>query len=131
MELTFVVAALAKLENAALFRMIEAGINVPQTAPGLLAWIEIACDWELNKRQRLDYPLQPPQAAIPPEVDAVSIDAAMIIRAQFAQDGHGKITGAWISMGFGQCFPVCERQRPLQIRSNAVLSLTQSISTEV
>ena len=60
--------------------------GVPQTAPGLLAWIEHACDWELNRRAGLDYPLQAPEAAIPPEEDEVSIEAAMAMRATFAQD---------------------------------------------
>jgi hypothetical protein len=36
-------------------------------------WIESACDWELNKRTGLDYPLLPPDAAIPTEEDTVSI----------------------------------------------------------
>jgi hypothetical protein len=54
----------------------------------LLAWIESACDWERNRRQGLGYPLRPPDAAIPPEEDAVSIDAAMTLRAQFARDGR-------------------------------------------
>ena len=50
--------------------------NVPQTAPGLLAWIEHACDWEQHRRNDFDFPLQPPEAAIPPEEDAVSIGTA-------------------------------------------------------
>ena len=58
----------------------------PQTAPGLLAWIDGACDWELNRRRDFDYPLQPPEAAIDPSEDAVSINAAMVLRDQFAQD---------------------------------------------
>jgi hypothetical protein len=85
-DLTPVAAALARLDDTVLAGLIDATNNVPQTAPGLLAWVESACDWELNRRQGLDYPLRPPEAAIPPEEDAVSIDAAMIIRAQFAQD---------------------------------------------
>ena len=34
----------------------------------------------------LDHPLQPPEAAIPPEEDAVSIAAAMAMRGAFAQN---------------------------------------------
>lgn len=34
----------------------------------------------------MDYELQPPEAAIPPEEDAVSIDAVLAMRATFAQD---------------------------------------------
>jgi hypothetical protein len=55
-------------------------------APGLLAWIDGACDWEVNRRAGLDYPLQPPEAAIDPREDEVSISAAMVLRDQFAQD---------------------------------------------
>ena len=42
--------------------------------------------WELNRRTGLDFPLRPPEAAIPPEEDAVSIDAAIAKRDQFAED---------------------------------------------
>jgi hypothetical protein len=51
-----------------------------------LAWIEGACDWELNRRRGFDFPLLPPEAAIPPEEDAVSVVAATMLRAMFAQD---------------------------------------------
>lgn len=84
------VMALAELDEGEFAALIEATNNVPQTAPGLLAWIESACDWELNRRQGLDYPLQPPDAAIPPEEDGVSIDAATHLRAQFARDETSK-----------------------------------------
>ena len=36
----------------------------------------------------LDYQLQPPEAAIPPEEDAISIDAAMAMRATFTNDSR-------------------------------------------
>jgi len=38
----------------------------------------------------LDYPLQPPEAATPPEEDAVSIDAAMAMRATFVRDDRAE-----------------------------------------
>ena len=85
-DLQQVVAALARLDDRELRALIDATNGVPQTAPGLLAWIEAACDWELNRRQGHDYALQPAEAAIPPEEDAVSIDAAIAMRATFAQD---------------------------------------------
>jgi hypothetical protein len=53
-----------------------------QIAPGLLAWIDSACDWEPNRRCGFDYELQPPEAAIDPSEDAVSIDAGDV-RAGF------------------------------------------------
>ena len=69
---------------------VEANNEVPQTAPGLLAWHEHAADWERHRRAGIGFPLQPPGAATPPEEDSVSIAAAAIFRAQFAQDGHAK-----------------------------------------
>jgi len=39
-----------------------------------------------NRRRGIDYPLQPPEAAIDPSEDEVSINAAMVLRDQFAQD---------------------------------------------
>jgi hypothetical protein len=84
------VAALAGLSDAELERLIAATYGVPQTAPGLLAWIDGACDWELNRRRGVDYPLQPPEAAIPPEEDSVSIDAAMAMRLAFPKDDRAE-----------------------------------------
>jgi hypothetical protein len=50
----------------------------------LLAWIEGACDWEVNRRRGFDYTLQPTEAAIDPSEDAVSIEATNAMRAAFA-----------------------------------------------
>ena len=83
-----VAAALGSLEDGELAALIDTTHNVPQTAPGLLAWIEHAGDWELNRRAGGDFPLQPPDAAIPPEEDAVSIEAAMALHARFGQDAE-------------------------------------------
>ena len=81
-----ITAALAELSEPQLHALIDATKGVPQIAPGLLAWLKAACDWELNGRVGLRYELQPPDAAIPPEEDAVSIAATMTMRATFAQD---------------------------------------------
>jgi len=85
-DLSPIVAVLADLDDGELAALIEATNKVPQIAPGLLAWLEHAADWERHRRAGVDFPIQPPEAAIPPEEDAVSIDAAAIIRAKFAQD---------------------------------------------
>ena len=61
---------------------MDAANGVPQVAPGLLAWLEAVCDWELNRRAGRDYP-QPPEAAIPPEEDAASVDAVLAMRTTF------------------------------------------------
>ena len=83
---TPVVAALANLSDAELHALMDTTYKVPQIAPGLLAWLEGACDRELNRRCGFDYTLQPPEAAIDPSEDEVSINVAMAIRAAFAQD---------------------------------------------
>jgi hypothetical protein len=85
-NLTAIKAALAGISHAELQALIAATYTFPQTAPGLLAWIDGTCDWELNRRRDFDYPLLPPEAAIDPSEDAVSIDGAMLLRATFAQD---------------------------------------------
>jgi hypothetical protein len=52
----------------------------------LLARIEGACDWELNRRIGWDYEWKLAAAAFPPEEHAVSINTAMALRATFGQD---------------------------------------------
>ena len=49
-------------------------------------WIEGACDQELSRRAGHEYELLPPEAAIDPSEDEVSINAAIALREQFAQD---------------------------------------------
>jgi hypothetical protein len=73
--------------------LIETVNSVPQVAPGLLAWLEGAADWEQNRRRGLDFPLLPPEAAIPPEEDAISITTAAMLRAMFAQDDRPETRG--------------------------------------
>ena len=80
--------ALAELDDSELAALITATNGVPQTAPGLLAWIKGACDWELNRRHAQDYALRPPEAAIPPEEGAASVYAAIALRETFARDSR-------------------------------------------
>ena len=87
-DLVPVAAALAELNDRELCVLIDVTNNVPQIVPGLLAWIGHACDWELNRRACVDFPLQTPDAAIPPEQDAASIAAMLTLRARFAQDAN-------------------------------------------
>lgn len=77
---------LTKLCDAELHTLIAASNGAPTIAYDLLVWIEGACDWELNHRVGHDYGLLPPEAAIDPSEDAVSIDAAIVLRDQFAKD---------------------------------------------
>ena len=81
-----VVAAVADLEDHELGALIAMVDDGPQIAPGLFAWIEHVCDWELNRRQGLDFPLQPPEAAIEPEEIPTSIVALSVLRATFGRD---------------------------------------------
>ena len=85
-----VVAALAELDDSELRALIAATNRVPQTAPRLFAWIADACDWELRRREGVDYPLQPPEAAIPTAQETACIHAANDLRAMFAQGPHGE-----------------------------------------
>jgi hypothetical protein len=87
-DLVPVAAALAELNDRELCVLIDVTNNVQQIVAGLLAWIGLACDWELNRRACVDFPLQTPDAAIPPEQDAASIAAMLTLRARFAQDAN-------------------------------------------
>ena len=51
--------------------------NTRPSAPGLLAWLDTACVWQLQRRNGYHFELQPPEVAIPPEEDAVSIEVVM------------------------------------------------------
>ena len=90
-DLMPVAAALAELNDGELFALIDSTNNVSQIVPGLLAWIGHACDWELNRRACVDFPLQSPDTAIPSEEDAASIAAVMTLRATFRQ--HARRNG--------------------------------------
>ena len=81
-----VVAAVADLEDHELGALIAMVDDGPQIAPGLFAWIEHVCDWEQNRRQGRDFPLQPPEAAIEPSEDAVNIVVLTVLRATFGRD---------------------------------------------
>jgi hypothetical protein len=85
-DLTAIKAALAEVSDTELGALIAATYGVPQTAPGLMAWIEHACDWEEHRRRDFDFTLQPPEAGIDPSEDEASINAAFVLRDQFAQD---------------------------------------------
>jgi hypothetical protein len=82
-DLAPIKAALADLTDGELIALIDATKNVPRAAPGLVAWLEVACDWELNRRRRIDEELQPLAAAAPPEEDAIVVDGTMAIRYMF------------------------------------------------
>ena len=79
-------AALDDLTGDELRALAEATYAVPQyKAPGLLAWIDAACEWELNRRAGMHYSLAPPEAAIPEDEDAERFAGA---QAPFAEAGE-------------------------------------------
>jgi hypothetical protein len=82
-DLRAIKSALAKTASMELRALVSATTDAPETASGLLSWIDTACEWELNRRDGHYYELQPPEAIIPPEQDAVSVDAAIAMRATF------------------------------------------------
>jgi hypothetical protein len=86
-ELEPLAAALAELDEPELRALVVAANELVLMAAGLLSWIEHLADWEINRRSGLDFPLQPPDAAIPPEEGAESIVAATMMRDGFAEGG--------------------------------------------
>ena len=85
-DLSRIKVALAVMSNAELDALIKATYKVEQIAPGLLAWLDSACVWQLQRRNGYHYELQPPEAAIPPEEDAISIDVVIALRDSFAKE---------------------------------------------
>jgi len=71
------------MSDAELDALIETTNKLPQAAPGLLAWLDSACVWEVRRRAGDDYELHPPEAAIPPEENAISVEAAIALRVRF------------------------------------------------
>ena len=84
-DLAAIKVALAVMSNAELDALIEATYKVEQIAPGLLAWLGSACVWQLQRRNGYHFELQPPEAAIPPEEDDVSIDVVIALRDSFRE----------------------------------------------
>ena len=81
--LTPIEDALVGLTDSELHALKRACNGWPQIAPGLLAWIEGACDWESNRRGGHHYGRLPPEAARDPSEDHVSVSAALMLRATF------------------------------------------------
>jgi len=51
-DLSRIKVALAVMSNAELDTLIKATYKVEQIAPGLLAWLDPACVWQLHRRYR-------------------------------------------------------------------------------
>ena len=96
-DLAAVEAALTELDDGALWALIDSTSNITPLVPGLLNWIGHACDWELHRRGRVDFPLRSPLATIPPEEDAASIAATMTMRERFDRSGRQDV-GAVVAL---------------------------------
>ena len=79
--------ALAGLTDVELYALKVASTEAPRAAPGLLSWIEGACDWELNRRRGLRYMLQPPETAVDSSETALTIKAVYAMHTSFALSG--------------------------------------------
>ena len=96
-DLMPIAAALAELNDGELCALIKVSNSVPQIVPGLLAWIGHACNWELNRRACVDFPLQTPDAVIPPDEDAACVAAMMTLRVRF-DEGVGSDACAVVAL---------------------------------
>jgi hypothetical protein len=83
-DLHAIKAAFATMTDNELQVVSETTYQVPQVAPGMLAWIDSACVWQMRQRVGHNEELQPPEAAIPPEEVAINIEAAIALRVRFA-----------------------------------------------
>lgn len=83
-------AALGTISDRDLCGLGAAIDGSPNVVPGLLAWLEAAVAWEVNRRDGMSYPLLGPRAAI----DDTEIDASLmtlaILAAHFRDDGRSE-----------------------------------------
>ena len=88
-DLSAIKLALRALTESELHALTAATKRVPTAlAPGLIAWLLAALDWELNRRVGLEDDLGMPAAAIPLGEERASIDAAIAMRATFARNSN-------------------------------------------
>jgi len=85
-DLARIKVALAVISNAELDAPIKATYKVDQIAPGLLAWLDSACVWHCSGPTVTTTSCSRRSPAIPPEEDAVSIDAAIALRDTFTKE---------------------------------------------
>lgn len=62
----------------------------PNIVPGLLAWLDGATDWEINRRAGFCYDLLGPHAAIDDSEVKRSLLALTMLSAQFRDDGRAE-----------------------------------------
>jgi hypothetical protein len=79
-------AKLARISDRQLQGLQVATNNVPNVVGGLLAWLEHAVGWEIDRRIGRHYPLQGPSAAIDTPEIADSLLALTLLAAQFRKN---------------------------------------------
>ena len=85
-----VTAALATIPDRDLHGLDFAIDATPDVVPGLLAWLEAAVDWEINRRAGVFYPLLGPRAAIDDTETDVSLATLAVLAACFRGDGQSE-----------------------------------------
>ena len=79
-------SALATFSESHLYALRSAIDRSANTAPGLLAWLEHAIGWEIDRRAAFEYSLQGPRAAIDDSEVEPSLLALATLAAQFERD---------------------------------------------
>ena len=72
------------MTDAELDAIGETTYKVSQAAPGLLAWLDYACVWQMQQRAGHKDELRPPESSISHEDIEISIEAAVALRVRFA-----------------------------------------------
>src|SRR3954463_14313352 len=83
-------SALAAICDEHLYALRHAIDTAPNSVPGLLAWLEAAVYWEINRRAGMHYPLLGPIAAIDDTETASSLATLAILAASFRRKGQGQ-----------------------------------------
>ena len=79
-------AALVAIPEQDLYTLRATVEVAPNTVPGLLAYLDHAVGWEIDRRAGQSYALQRPMAAIPDDEVAASLDALAILAIFFRRD---------------------------------------------
>jgi len=85
-----VAAVLATISYRDLRGLSAAIGNSPNIVPGLLAWLDSAVDWEIDRRAGIFYPLFGPRAAIDDTELNTSFTTLAVLVACFRGDGRSE-----------------------------------------
>jgi hypothetical protein len=85
-----VAVALATISDRDLRGLSAAIGGSPNIVPGLLAWLETAVDWEVNRRAGISYALLGPRAAIDDAELNASLMTLAVLVACFRGDGRSE-----------------------------------------